>query len=437
VVVLGGGFAGVGCVKDLARAGVRVTLVDRHTYHQFQPLLYQVAAGALSADDVSTPLRSLAQHEPEVDVKMGEVVSIDPATATVHMADGTTHTGDHLVVALGATPNFFNVPGAAEHSLPLYSVQDAVALRSRVFEVFEGADARPERIDHGALDFVIVGGGPTGVEVAGALAGLIQRVLPDRFRDLDVNRARIHLVDHSPVLLRGFSDRAHDYAARVLEHLGVDLRLNSSVDEITADGVVLGDGSTIASRCVIWAGGLKASDVVATSGLPLVRGGRVAVREDLTVEGHPNVHVVGDLAATPGPDGELLPQLGSVALQSGRAVARNIVAAIDGAPVEAFRYHDKGIMAMIGRKAAVAEMGAHRHELEGPVAFAAWIGVHAWLMSGVRQRVDAFISWGWDWFSDSRVALAFDDTDGPRLEWGDGEAGRPDPPTPEAGGTAP
>lgn len=425
VVVVGGGFAGVGCVKALAAAGVRVTLIDRRTYHQFQPLLYQVANGALSPDDVSTPLRSISQHHPEVDVKQADVVAIDPGSASVTCADGTVHTGDHLVLALGAVPNFFGVPGAAEFSLPLYSVPDALALRSRVMEVFEAADARPERIDQGALDFVVVGGGATGVEIAGALAMLIKRVLPDRFRDLDVGRARIHIVDHGQVLLSAFSDRAHEYAARVLRHEGVTLRLGTSVEEVDARGVVLGDGTRIDSRCVVWAGGLKVADVVAGSGLPVVRGGRVQVRDDLTVDGFDDVHVVGDMAAMPGPDGEVLPQLGSVALQGGRLVADNIVARIDGRPVKEFRYHDKGIMAMVSRKAAVAEFGEKRHELEGSLAFAAWIGVHAWLMSGVRQRVDAFISWGWDWFSSSRVSLTFDDEAGPRLDWGDGEAGRP------------
>lgn len=419
VVVAGGGFAGVGCATDLAKAGVRVTVVDRLTYHQFQPLLYQVATGQLVADDVARPLRAIFQRYENVDVKLGSIASIDPAQRSVTMADGTTYAGDHLVVALGSVVNHFGVPGASEHTFPLYSVHDAVHLRGRILEVLEAVDKRPERAQQGGLNFVIVGGGPTGVELAGSLAGLLERIVPVRYRDMPLDLARIHLVDVAPQLLTPFSDKAHAYAAKVLRDHGVELRLGTAVEQVTPEGVELSDGTSIASRCVVWAGGLTAPAVVKDSGLPLGRGGRVVVRADLGVDGFPGVHVAGDVAAAVGADGEVLPQLGSVALQAGRSTAANVVAEVDGREPQPFGYHDKGIMAMIGRKAAVAEFGAHRHEVEGPLGFAAWIGVHAWLMSGVRQRVDAFTSWMWDYFSSNRAPLIFDEGDAPSIDWGD------------------
>lgn len=423
VVVAGGGFAGVGCATDLAKAGVRVTVVDRLTYHQFQPLLYQVATGQLVADDVARPLRSIFQRHENVDVKLGDITAIDPVQRSITLADGTVHSGDHLVVALGSVVNHFGVPGAAEHTFPLYSVHDAVQLRGRVLQVFEDVDNHPERAERGGLNFVIVGGGPTGVELAGSLAGLLERIVPVRYRDLPLELARIHLVDVAQQLLTPFSDKAHDYAAKVLRDLGVELRLGTAVEEVTAEGVRLSDGTSIPSRCVVWAGGLTAPQVVKDSGLPLGKGGRVVVRPDLGVDGFPGVHVAGDIAAATGGDGEVLPQLGSVALQAGRSVAANIVAEVDGKEPEPFKYHDKGIMAMIGRKAAVAEFGKHRHEVEGPLGFAAWIGVHAWLMSGVRQRVDAFTSWMWDFFSSNRAPLIFDAGEMPTIDWDDEDEG--------------
>lgn len=419
VVVAGGGFAGIGCATELAEAGVRVTIIDRHSYHQFQPLLYQVATAQLSVDDIARPLRAVFHLHPEVDVKLGDITHIDPRRRAVTVADGTRYEGDHLVVALGATVNYFGTPGAREHAFPLYGATDAVRLRARILEVFEAVDAHPDRADRGGLNFVIVGGGPTGVETAGALTELLTRVVPKRYPDMPFDRARVHLVDHAAELLTPFSGKARAYAARVLEEQGAQLHLGVSVAAVTDEGVELSTGSTIPSRCVVWAGGLTAAPAVTASGLPTDDRGRVVVGPDLAVAGLPGVWVAGDSAATPGPDGAVLPQLGSVALQGGHATAASVVAAVDGRAPRPFRYHDKGIMAMVSRKAAVAEFGAHRHELEGSLAFAAWIGVHAWLMSGVRQRIDAFTSWAWDYFSTSRASLSFDQDDVARIDWGD------------------
>jgi NADH dehydrogenase len=266
---------------------------------------------------------------------------------------------------------------------------------------------------------VIVGAGPTGVETAGAVADLVNQVMPKAFHDLDVKRTRIYLVDHGPVVLAAFSDKAHDYTADKLTHNGVLLRLATGVTEIAADRVTLSDGSQILTRTVVWAGGIQAPELAAKMGLPQGRGGRLTVEPDLSVDGFPGVYAIGDLANIPGPDDHDLPQLGSVALQAGRWAAQNIVADIAGKPRRPFHYKDKGIMAMIGDGAAIAEMGAHHHELHGHVAFVAWLGVHAWLMSGVHQRVDAFVSWAWDFIGSGRATAVLDDPDAPRIDWGD------------------
>jgi len=420
VIVVGGGFAGVGCVKRLAREdGVRVTLIDRHNYHQFQPLLYQVATSQLASTDIAFSLRKLFREHDDVDVKLGEVAELDPATHTVTLADGDRFTGDALVPAAGSQPNFFRTPGAEEHALPLYSLDDATRLRSRILEVFEAADRDPSRIDQGALTFVVVGGGPTGVELAGALADLIAETMSVEYHDLAVTAAQIHLVDLGHTLLGPFSDRAHDYAAKVLGRKGVRLHLGVAVTEVGAGHVSLADGSALRTRCVVWGGGIKAPPVAATSGLPQGRGGRIDVLPDLTIPGADGVYVVGDIANIPSPDGHSYPQLGSVALQSGVWAAENILADAAGKPRRTFHYHDKGIMAMIGRGAAIAEVGPHRHELHGAIAFSAWLGVHASLMTGVRNRVDAFIAWGWDYFTKSRGPQVLDRADIAKIDWGE------------------
>lgn len=420
VIVVGGGFAGVGCAKELAKHDIAVTLLDRHNYHQFQPLLYQVATGELAIADIARPLRGIFTKDKTVDIKMVEVTGVDPNAPSVTTASGETLSADYLVIASGSVPNFFGTPGAEEHGFPLYSATDAEQLRSRLFQVFEDADAEPSRIDEGALNIVVIGGGPTGVETAGAVADLINEVMPRRYHDMDVHRARIYLIDHGQVVLSAFSDKAHEYAAKRLRHLGVTLLLGTGVTEVADDRVVLTDGSEIKTRVVVWGGGIKADDLTGFDQLDRGRAGRLIALPDLSVAGHPKVYAIGDIANIPDHDGADLPQLGSVALQAGRWAAQNIVADVQDKPRTPFRYHDKGIMAMIGRGAAVAEMGPHHHELHGRVAFAAWLGVHAWLMSGVRNKVDAFIAWGWDFLGSSR-GTSIIDPEGARIDWGDTE----------------
>jgi len=420
VVIVGGGFAGMGAARRLARDDrVRVTLIDRNNYHQFQPLLYQVATSQLASSHIAFSLRKMFRKHANVAVKMADVAEVDPATRTAVTTDGDRHTGDVLLLAAGSRPNFFHTPGAEEFAFPLYSLLDATRLRSRIIAVFEAADRDPALIDRGVLNLVIVGGGPTGVEMAGALADLIEETLSIEYHDLAVSAARIHLVDRGDALLGPFSDKAHEYVQRVLTRKGVHLHLGVAVTEIGAGHVTLGDGTTIATRCVIWGGGIMAPDVARAEALPHGHGGRVEASPDLTVEGADGVYAVGDMANIAGPDGRALPQLGSVALQSGVWAAENILAGLDGRPRRPFAYRDKGIMAMIGRGAALAEVGPRRRELHGLPAFLAWLGVHAVLMTGARNRVETFIDWGWDYLSRSRGPQVLDRTGAVEIDWGE------------------
>jgi NADH dehydrogenase len=426
VVIVGGGFAGLGCARRLAdHDDVQVTLIDRNNYHQFQPLLYQVATSQLASSDIAYSLRKLFHDKLSVDVKLAQVDSLDAATHTVTTTDGERYSGDALVLAAGSQPNFFRTPGAEEHAFPLYCLDDATRLRSRILGVFEDADRDPALINQGALNFVVVGGGPTGVEVAGALADLIQDTMSAEYHHLAVTAAQIHVVDLGHTLLGAFSDKAHDYVAKVLGRKGVRLHLGVAVTEVGPGHVSLADGTTIRTRCVVWGGGIMAPPLAGAAGLPQGRGGRIDVQADLTVPGAPGVYAIGDVANIPAPDGNAHPQLGSVALQSGVTAADNLVADFAGKPRKPFHYHDKGIMAMIGRGAAIAEVGAHRHELHGAIAFSSWLGVHALLMTGVRNRIDAFVTWGWDYFSTTRGPQVLDRSEAARIDWGEDAAPEP------------
>ena len=420
VVIVGAGFAGLGCARELAKHDVRVTLIDGHNYHQFQPLLYQVATSQLAASDIAFDIRQGFRKHPNVDVKLETVVDADPDTRTVTFDDGRTTTGDYLVLAAGSQPNFFGTPGS-EHAFPLYSLDDAQRLRSRIIALYEDADKDPSLVDRGALNFVIVGAGATGTEIAGSLSELIRDVMPSEYHDLAVQRSKVILVDHGHAVLGPFSPKAHDYAAKALQRNGVQLRLGTSVTEIHDDAVSLSDGTTIPTRCVIWGGGLMAAPLAGSSGIGQGRGGRIDVEPDLTVAEFPKVYALGDFANIPTSEGGPFPQLGSVALQSGQWAAKNILADIEGKPRRGFHYHDKGIMAMIGKGAAVAEVGEHRHELHGAIAFSAWLGVHVVLLSGGGgQRVEAFVSWAWDYFSKTRASQVLDRSDAARIDWGTG-----------------
>lgn len=420
VVIVGGGFAGLNCARKLAeRPDVRVTLIDKNNYQQFQPLLYQVATAGLSAMNAAFSLRSVLRGHPNVDVKLGTVTSVDLKTRTVETAEGQNYQGDLLVLAAGSQANFFGTPGAAQHAYPLYSIHDAELLRSRILSVLESADRDPSLIDKGALNFVIVGGGPTGTEMAGAFGDMARGGTKRVFEDLAATRAQILLVDKGHVVLGAFSKKAQTYAAKVLEQRGVQLRLGTSVKEVGPGHVVLSDGTNLPTHTVIWAGGLKASELSANVGVQTGHGGRLDVQPDLTVSGFEGVYALGDFANIAGKDGKPLPQLASVAEQSGKWCAKNIALDLKGEPRKPFRYFDKGIMAMIGRDAAVAEVGEHRHELQGTVAFAAWLGVHAALLTTTQAKVGAFVEWAWDYLGNVRSDPVLDHPEEAQINWND------------------
>ena len=425
VVIVGGGFAGVNCARKLAaNPNVRVTLLDKNNYQQFQPLLYQVAIGILAPSNIAFNLRGTLKGHPNVDVKMLEVVSVDLNTRVVQTAQGEQYQGDFLVLAAGAQAIFFGTPGADQYSYPLYSLHDAEHLRSRILAVLESADRDPSLIAKGALNFVIVGAGPTGTEVAGAFGDMLQRTMKGRigkYKGLAVDQTQIIIVDAGHAVLGAFSPSAQKYAAKALEQRKVQIRLGTTVKEVGAGQVVLSDGTTIPTHTVIWAGGLKAAPLSSNIGIKTGRGGRIDVQADLTVPGLAGVYALGDFANIMGKDGRALPQLGSVADQSGKWCAKNILSDIAGKPREPFHYLDKGIMAMIGRNSGVAEVGEHRHELEGPIAFAAWLGVHAALLSSTRAKIDAFMEWAWDYFGQYHADAILDRSEELQINWNEDE----------------
>ncbi|NVM99255.1 NAD(P)/FAD-dependent oxidoreductase [Arthrobacter sp. SDTb3-6] len=399
VIVVGGGFAGVAAVKALGRSGVKVLLIDRNNYHQFQPLLYQVATAQIGVSDVTRTFRGMFQRYPSASVLTANVAAVDVQAHTVTTTDGDTFHAKILVLAAGAAANYFNTPGAEEHAYPLYSVTDAVRLGNAMVHAL---DAAQRNGSSGGVHVVVVGGGPTGVETAGAIAENFKYVIPKYYSDGVAANSSVHLVDMVPNVLNAFADKNKAYAARHLQQAGVRLKMGSGVTEVRPDGVDFADGTSLPSQITVWAGGLKAGAVVAGSGLDQGRGGRIDVNPDLTAPGAPGVYVLGDAANMTDARGDKLPQLGSCAQQAGKWAARNIRADLTGGQREPFAYRDKGYMAMIGRGAAVAEIGRKRIEMQGPLAFLAWLGVHVVLLSGNRQRISALISWADDYLTHSR-----------------------------------
>jgi NADH:ubiquinone reductase (H+-translocating) len=425
IVIVGGGFAGLHCARKLAaNSNVRVTLLDKNNYLQFQPLLYQVATAILAPSNIAFNLRVALKNYPNVDIRLTEVVSVDLKSRTVETSHGERYQGDYLVLAAGSQANFFETPGAEQFSYPLYSLHDAERLRSRVLAMLESADRDQTLIEKGALNFVIVGAGPTGTETAGAFADLVQSWKKKQgharmYTHLPFERTQIFLVDAGHAVLSAFSPSAQAYASKKLAARGVQIRLGTRVKEAGNGHVTLSDGTRIPTHTVVWAGGLKASSLSSNMGIQTGHGGRMNVEGDLTVPGLTGVYALGDFANIVGEDGQPLPQLGSVAEQSGKWCARNILLDLAGKPRVPFHYLDKGIMAMIGRNAAVAEVGKHRHELEGSIAFAAWLGVHAALLGSTRAKIEAFMEWAWAYFGGSLEAVTLDRPEELQINWDD------------------
>jgi len=402
VVIVGAGFGGLGVAEQLAHVPVDVTLIDRHDYHTFQPLLYQVATSLLNAEDVGAPVRSMFRHEENVNFRLGTVTGIDVPGRQIQMDDGDKISFDYLALAGGATVNFFGTPGAAEHAFPLYTLMNAVKLRNQVMRQFEAAAQNPAMIDDGALNFVIVGAGPTGVETAGALADLFYSLLPKDYHELATEKARIILVEMGREVLAPYKQNLREYARNELEERGVELRLGEAVAEVGPTSVKLKSGEVIKAHTLVWAAGVQANPLARMLGMPQGRGGRVKLNSDLSVPDHPEIFVVGDMGEVTS-DGQVLPQLGSVAMQSGEHVARQIARRIAGEKTQPFKYWDKGFMATIGRGSAVVEF-PNKQTLHGPLAYFAWLGVHLALLSGMRNRIETLWNWGWSALTHDRAA---------------------------------
>jgi NADH dehydrogenase len=402
VVIVGAGFGGLGVAEHLSHAPARITLIDRNNYHTFQPLLYQVATSLLNAEDVGAPVRSMFRHQENVTFRMATVTDIDVPGRQIQVDDGHRMDYDYLVLAGGANVNYFNTPGAAENALPLYTLLNAVKLRNRIISQFEAADRDPELIEDGALNFVIVGAGPTGVETAGALADLFYNRLPRDYHGLSTEKARIIVVERGKELLAQFEESLRVYAKKQLEERRVELRLGEAVAEVGGSMVRLESGEIIKSHSVIWAAGIRANPLADMLRLPQGRGGRVKLNPDLSVPDHPEIFVVGDMGEVTS-EGQVLPQLGSVAMQSGDHVGRQITRRMLGEETQPFKYWDKGIMATIGRNSAVVEF-PNKMTLKGPLAYFAWLGVHLTLLSGVRNRMETLWNWGWSAMTHDRAA---------------------------------
>ncbi|MBU6428406.1 MAG: NAD(P)/FAD-dependent oxidoreductase, partial [Cyanobacteria bacterium REEB65] len=405
VVVIGGGFGGLNAAKGLGRERVAVTVVDRQNYHLFQPLLYQVATAALWGGAIATPIRWILRRQSNTRVILGDVSSIDRATRSVRLTDGARIDYDYLVVAPGAQTAYFGHEDWAATASGLKGLADAYAIRNRILLAFESAERASDLHERSKLlTFVVIGGGPTGVELAGALADIARRYLVRDFRTIDPRQARIVLVEGGPRILPTFPERLARAAAASLRRLGVEVLTHALVENVHAGGVELelqddgkAPGATpenLAAATILWAAGVRPSPLGRDLGIPLDRVGRVPVQADLTLPGDPKVFVIGDLALAI-QDGQPLPGLAAVAQQQGRYVAAIIAGDLHGLPRKPFRYNDKGNLATIGRAAAIAEFAKARIQLTGLLAWLAWLLVHLLLLIGFRNRLLVLIQWAW------------------------------------------
>jgi NADH:ubiquinone reductase (H+-translocating) len=390
---LGGGFAGIGAAQKLSKSDVDVVLVDKHDYHTFQPLLYQVATGLLERSAVGHPIRDLFHKQDNVRIRQDEVTAIDLDAREVSFSEVEPLSYDYLVLALGAEVNFFGVQGAAEHAFPLYTLADAVRLKDHVLERWESADRKPSLIEDGALNVVVVGGGPTGVETAGAMAELYTGVFRKDYPDVSSEQARITLVEASPEIFAMFKENLRAYTVEALENRGVEVTTGEVVESIVPERVTLKSGSVLPAHTLVWGAGLQGNGLIRSLGLDLERGNRIGVDEELRIAKHPEVYAVGDIAAiTDTKTQQVLPQLGSVALQSGEHAGETIARLVAGKETKPFKYRDKGTMAAIGRGAAVVQMLGGK-TMKGKKAQLAWGAVHLALLPTNEDRAKAVVDW--------------------------------------------
>ena len=404
VVVVGAGFGGLWAVRALAGSPAQVLLLDRNNFHTFLPLLYQVAAAELEPDDIAYPVRGLIRGLPNVDFLMAEVQGIDLEQRQVLTSRGPLPY-DYLILAAGSQTNFFRMESVEAHAFELKTIGQAVTLRSHILRLFEEAQREPDSERRRAmLTFVVVGGGPTGIEFAGALAELIYGVLVKDYPRMDFSEVRIVLLEALDRLLPALPEALQTYARQRLEAKGVEVRLEAAVVRASPNRVYLKDGTSIPTRTLVWTAGVRAHDLVQHLGVATARGGRVVVEPTLQLPGHPEVFCIGDLAYLEDDEGKPLPQVAPVAIQQGEHAARNLRRLLAGQPLLPFRYHDRGTMVTIGRNAAVAVVGSRA--IKGFPAWLAWLGVHLIKLIGFRNRLLVLINWAWNYiFYDRGVRL--------------------------------
>lgn len=402
VVVVGGGFGGIYAARQLAKADdVQITLLDKQNYHLFQPLLYQVATAGLSPADIASPIRSVVADLKNVSVRMGEATAIDLSAKKVTVADGVIDY-DSLILAAGVRHSYFGHDGWEAFAPGLKTLDDALEIRRRVLSAFEAAERESDPAKREAwLTFVIVGAGPTGVELAGAIAELARYTVTGDFRSFDPHSAKVILIEAGPRILAAFEEDLAARALHTLEKLKIEVRLSTRVTNVDAHGVSL-DETLLPAKTVLWAAGVAASPLAASLGVPLDRTGRIVVQSDLSIAGHPEVYVIGDLAAFTQPDGTVLPGLAPVAIQQGKHVARVILDAMQSKPRKPFKYFDKGVMATVGRASGIAQTG--KIKLWGFLGWLAWLFIHIMYLIGFRNRLLVLIQWAWAWVTYGRGA---------------------------------
>jgi NADH dehydrogenase len=408
VVIVGGGFAGLYCARELRRGPLHVTLLDRRNHHLFQPLLYQVATAGLNAADIAEPIRRVLRRQRNTEVLLGEVTGVDLGGRRVQLKDGEALAYDFLVVATGVTHSYFGHPEWARLAPGLKTIEDALEIRRRVLSAFEYAERESDPARRRAwLTFVIVGGGPTGVELAGALAEIARHTLREDFRRFDPGEARIVLLEGSDRLLPVYPPELSAKAKQQLWNLGVEVRTGSLVTGIDEEGVLCGP-ERISANTVLWGAGVQGSPLARALGVPLDRAGRVVVEPDLSLPGHPEVFVVGDLAAAKQEDGSMVPGVAPAAIQAGKHAARAVLATVRGEPRKPFRYVDKGSLATIGRAAAVGDLRGLK--ISGLVAWLGWLFVHIFFLIGFRNRVFVLLQWAWHYVTFDRGSRLITET---------------------------
>jgi NADH dehydrogenase len=410
-LILGGGFAGIGAARKLKDADVDVVLVDRHDYHTFQPLLYQLATGLLETTAVGHSLRDLVKDQDNAAIHKAPITEIDLEARQVRFEGLEPVTYDFLVLALGAEVNFFGTEGAAEHAFPMYTLPDAVRLKNHVLERWEATDKDAALVEDGALNVVVVGGGPTGVETAGAVAELYRANFDRDYPGISQEKARVILVEAGEEIFAMFKPNLREYARDALEERTVEVMTGARVQSVSPTRVTLASGEVIPAHTLVWGAGLQGNSIVQSLGIELERGNRIAVGPDLELTGHPGVYVVGDIAAiTDSKTQQVLPQLGSVALQSGEHAGETIARRVAGKATKPFKYKDKGTMAAIGRNAAVVQMLGGK-TMKGHKAQFAWRTVHLALLPTNEDRAKAIVDWAGSELTHQRVGRITVETD--------------------------